>query len=472
MAAASLLPWILAFAAGLGLGFVLAWWLRARPLELALVEARARGEEQARQVDAAETARREAEEELRRLRDEVRRLDAEKREVAGKLEAERSAHKARVDQLLQLALELEEKFAALADQVLGRNSARFLELVSERFEKHRGEAVQDLEARRRAIEELLRPVRESLSRFEQRVNELERAREGAYRALSEQVRQLAESQEKLRFETGRLAQALRRPQVRGRWGEFQLRNVVELAGMSEHVDYVTQQTTDGRLRPDAIVRLPGGKTVVVDVKTPYDAFEQAVAAEDEAERERQLERHARQVRAHVQQLARKEYWQGVADAPDFVVLFMSADSFYIAAIQKDPGLFEYAAERRVLIATPFTFIALLKAIAYGWQQEKIAEGAARIAATGRELHQRLLTFLGHVERLGRALGSAVDHYNRAVGSLESRVLPQARRFEELGAAPQGKAIAPLAQVEVRPRALEAPELPAPAPDGDATTSPR
>ncbi len=494
---------VLALLLGAGLGFLSAWLVRVRPLEMALVEARTRSElaearartgaeesgrlqreleaahERSRELEtrlaALEAAERHVRAEGERLRQrtgelegkleaerrKVAELEAARREVEGRLEAERRAHAAKVEELGRMGRELEEKFTALADEVLGRNSARFLQLVSERFEVHRGEAEKELEARRRAIEELVRPVREALEKFERRVGELERAREGAYRAVVEQMRLLRESQERLRVETGRLVQALRRPQVRGRWGEFQLRNVVELAGMSEHVDYVTQTVTEDRLRPDAVIRLPGGKSVVVDVKTPLDAYLRAVEAEDEETREHELRQHARQIRGHVQKLARKEYWQGVVDAPDFVVLFVPGDPFYAAALQRDPELFEYALERKVLITTPSTFVALMKAIAYGWQQEKIAEGAARIAETARELHQRIRVFLGHVERLGKALGSAVDHYNKAVGSLESRVLPQARRFETLGAAPADRPLPEARPVELAPRALAA------AADGDA-----
>lgn len=447
---------------GLLLGFLAAWVVRLRPLEMALVEARARTGELERRAGEAEDARRRCEEEARGLREEVRRLDAEKREVEGTLEAERRAHAARIEELRETGRQLEEKFAALADEVLGRNSAKFLELVSERFRTHSTEAERSLEARKREIEELIRPVREALEKFEHRVGEIEKAREGAYRAVSEQVRLLAESHQRLERYTASLVQALRRPQVRGRWGEYQLRNVVELAGMSEHVDYVlqaAQEGGDGRLRPDAVIRLPGGKTVVVDAKTPLDAYLTAVEAQSEEERRAALDHHARQLRAHVQMLASKEYWRQFSDAPDFVVMFVPGEAFYAAAVERDPTLFEYALERRVLITTPSTFVALMKAIAFGWQQEKIAESARQVAEAARELYNRIGTFLDHMNRLGRALSSAVDHYNRAVGSLESRVLPQARRFAELGVTPAGERLPEAGSIERVPRQLHAPELP-------------
>lgn len=488
----------LGFVLGLGCGWLLVATLRLRPAEIGLAEARAlaqglearlaeatsrqtgleaelerlRGEtrelglELASRRSHGEAAQRAledlkerlalAQEELQGLRERSARLEAEKKELFGALEAERRAHAARLEELERMGREMEEKFSALATEVLGRNSETFLKLVSERFENHRHEAEQALEARKREIESLLKPLRETLDKFEHRVGEIEKAREGAYRAVLEQVRMLAQSHEKLERSAAGLVQALRRPQVRGRWGEYQLRNVVELAGMSEHVDFVLQPqtgTADLRLRPDAVVRLPGGKTVVVDAKTPLDAYLEAVEAESEEQRQLALDRHARQLRQHVQLLAAKEYWRQLSEAPDFVVMFVPGEAFYAAALERDPTLFEDALRRRVLVATPTTFVALMKAIAYGWQQEKIAESAEKVATAGRELHSRLRVFLEHVDKLGRALGSAIEQFNRAVGSLEGRVLPQARRLEELGVTPQGENLPRLEPVERAPRPL-------------------
>ena len=376
-------------------------------------------------------------------------------------EAERKSHEARVQELTRMGAELERKFAGLASEVLGKNSESFLKLVSERFEKHSESAKQDLEKRRVAIETLVKPLGESLSKFESKVGEIEKAREGAYRAITEQVRSLAEGQTGLRSETSQLVQALRRPQTRGRWGEYQLKNVLEMAGMTEHVDFVEQPTIageDGRLRPDVIIRLPGGKSIIVDAKTPLDAYLNAVEAVDEEARTARMADHARQVRDHVRALASKDYWKALPGTPDFVVMFVPGEAFFAAAIESDPSLFESAARDRVLISTPTTLIALVKAIAYGWQQESLAEDAQAVAANARELYGRIGKFGEHMSDVGRALRRAVERYNQGVGSLESRVLPAARKFESLNVLSAGSSIPPLEPVEQDVRELQAEEL--------------
>lgn len=376
-------------------------------------------------------------------------------------EAERKSHEERVQELTRMGAELEKKFAGLAAEALGKNSEGFLKLVSERFEKHSESAKDDLEKRRVAIETLVKPLGESLSKFEHKVDAIEKAREGAYRAISEQVKSLAEGQTGLRTETSRLVQALRRPQTRGRWGEYQLRNVLDMAGMTEHVDFVEQSTIEGdegRLRPDVIIRVPGGKSIIVDAKTPLDAYLSAVEATDEEVRERFIGEHARQVRDHVRALSSRDYWKALPETPEFVVMFVPGESFFTAAIESDPALFESAARQRVLISTPTTLIALVKTIAYGWQQEKLAENAQVVAAHGRDLYERIKVFGGHMGDLGKSLRQTVDRYNKGVGSLESRVLPAARKFETLGVAPASSSIPPLEPVELDPRETQAEEL--------------
>ncbi len=414
---------------GFAFGALVVWWWQARPLRL----------------------------ELASLREERDQLAVENTALRTRLVSEEKAHRDKLQ-------ELETRFRALADEILHTNSAKFLQLVSERFEAHKGEAEKALEARKKEIENLLKPIADNLEKFDRTVGEIEKAREGAYRAILEQVRMLAQTHEKLERHTIQLIQALRRPQVRGRWGEFQLRNVIELAGMSEHVDYEPQPTTegaDGRLRPDAIVRLPGGKIVVVDAKTPLDAYLAAIEATEEETRKREFARHAQQLRQHVKMLASKSYWSQFSEAPDFVVMFIPGEAFYAAAMEVDPTLFEDALEQRVLVTTPSTFVALMKAIAYGWQQEKLAENARQVGELGRELHERITRFLEHVQGLGRALGQAVRRYNEAVGSLEARVLPQARRFEQLGVIGAGKTLESPQPIESQPRELRAPDrLPA------------
>lgn len=379
----------------------------------------------------------------------------------GRLRTVEAEHEARLGELRQMGDEIERKFGALAHKALSGNAESFLKLVSERFEKHAETANADLGKRQQAIETMMKPIAENLSKFEARVGEIEKAREGAYGAIRTQIQTLADSQTALTGETARLVQALRQPKARGRWGEFQLRQVFEMAGMVEHVDFMTEHhiaTDDGRLRPDAVVRLPGGKSIVVDAKTPLEGYLSAVEAETEQARDDALRAHARHVRQHVANLSRKEYWSALEVTPDFVVMFVPGEAFYSAAIEVAPDLFEEAIRNRVLISTPTTLIALIKAIAYGWQQEKLAKNAQEVATLARDLYDRISKFGGHMAGLGRSLRQAVERYNAGVGSLEGRVLPQARRFEDLGVVSTGTEIARLDGVDVEPRRLTAPEF--------------
>ena len=401
------------------------------------------------------------EEQNAKLQEQLQEVNKEGAELKTRLEAERESHEARVEALTKMGDELESKFRVLASDVLGKNSVSFLELVSERFDKHRETAGEELEKRKKEIETLVKPLGESLSKFEHRVGEIEKAREGAYGAITEQVKSLADGQTNLRSETGRLVQALRQPKTRGRWGEYQLQNVLEMAGMTEHVDFVKEKTIegeDGRLRPDVIVRLPGGKSVIVDAKTSLDAYLTAVETDDEDTRERFMADHARQVKDRVRTLASRDYWKALPETPDFVVMFIPGEAFYAAAIEKDPDLFETAVRQRVLICTPTTFVALVKAIAYGWQQEKLAENAREVKRLGLDLYNRIKVFGGHMGDLGRSLRQAVDRYNQGIGSLEGRLLPAARRFETLGVVSAGSSIPALEPVELEAREVQAEEL--------------
>lgn len=305
------------------------------------------------------------------------------------------------------------------------------------------------------------PIQDALARMDAQLQRLERDRQQARGALEEQLRTLVAGQDRLRTETGALVSALRQPHTRGRWGELQLRRVIELAGMTAHCDFVEQAsiaTDDGLLRPDLVVQLPGGKQVIVDAKAPLNAFLDAYEARDETTRTQQLAAHARLLREHVRRLSAKAYWDQFDTAPDFVFLFLPGEHFYSAALEADPSLLEEGARQSVLIATPTTLIALLRAVAYGWQQERVAEDARAVAQLGRELHRRLETFTDHLQKVGTRLRSAVGAYNDAVGSFEHRVLPGARRLAEHGVVSSERELAALERVDPTVRDLAEREI--------------
>lgn len=381
--------------------------------------------------------------------------------LEAELKATREAHQARLEELRGMKTELEDRFGALASGVLESNSKTFLGLVSERFEKHKADADQSLAKRQEAIQSFVKPLDERLGKFDTRIGEIEKQRQEAYGAIQAQVKALQVGQQTLGQETRKLVQALRAPKTRGRWGEMQLKQVFEMAGMAEHVDFELEshmETDDGARRPDAIVHIPGGRSIVVDAKTPLEAYLDAIEADTPEKQAEHLLRHSQHVKTHVRLLASKDYAKNLQEAPDFVVMFIPGESFVAAAAEADPGLIEYAFDNKVLIASPTTLMALVKAIAYGWQQEKMARNVVEVQKLAKEIYDRLVTFGGHLEKVGRSLGQSVNAYNSAVASLEGRVLPSTRKFEALGVVPEDSQMPEVRGVDAETRNLSAAEF--------------
>lgn len=352
-------------------------------------------------------------------------------ELATTLNLERSAAQSREH-------ELQQSFAALSAQALRENNAAFLQLARETMRQFQMQGDHDLEQKEKAVEGLVQPIREALEKAQAEIRRIEQERQQAYGSLTKHLETLTQTQQLLHGETRNLVQALRRPEVRGQWGELTLRRLVELAGMVEHCDFYEQVGADsdeGRRRPDMVVRMPDGREIIVDVKTPLDAYLSAIEAPDDESRQRHLEHHARKVRERVKELAAKSYWSQFPRAPDFILLFIPGDQFLAAALDIDRALLEDALRQRIILTTPTSFIALLRAVAYGWRQEQLAANAERIREVGEELHRRLAAFAEHLGKLGRGLDSAVDCYNKAIGSFETKIIPGARRFTELGVTP-------------------------------------
>jgi DNA recombination protein RmuC len=448
---------LIAFAAFALGGFI--GWLAQRSRSLDSLrgesERRAAAEEKAARVPELET----------RLADRERSLVEHKvrfAELETRLTEERKASGEKLVLLAQAEQKLSNAFQALSAEALNSNNRAFLELATTKLGTFQADAKNDLEARQKAVDALVAPLRESLDKVDGKLGELEKARVAAYSALNEQLHGLVETHlPMLRNETANLVKALRQPIVRGRWGEIQLKRVVEMAGMVDHCDFLEQEsrtTEDGRLRPDLIVRLPGGKSIVVDAKAPVTAYLNALETDDEAAQRACLADHARQVRDHMVALGRKGYWEQFDPTPEFVVLFLPGEMFFSAALQQDPGLIEFGVNEKVIPATPTTLIALLRAVAYGWRQEALAKNAQEVADLGRQLYERIATLAGHWSEVGGRLDKAVEAYNSSVATFESRVLVTARRLRDLKAAPEDLEIEVIEPVERATRVLQTVEL--------------
>ncbi len=390
-----------------------------------------------------------AQRELARLREDNVRLDSQ-------LAAQRQAMEEKVQSFEQARARFESTFKSLASDVLKANSSEFLKLAESNFNTLHTRANGALEQREKAVESMVKPIREALEKTDQQIRQMEKDREAAFGSLTQHLKFMALAQEQLQGETRNLVKALRRPEVRGQWGELTLKRLAELAGMVQHCDFDQQHSVDtesGKQRPDMIVRMPGGREIIVDAKAPMDAYLGAVEAGDDAARMLEIQRHARNVRDRVRELASKSYWQQFPQSPDFVVLFIPGDQFLSAALEIDARLLEDAMADKVVLATPSSLVALLRAVAYGWRQESLAENAEQIRTLGEELYDRLSTFSDHLGKLGNHLRRSVDSYNSAVGSFDGRVLTGARKFGEMGIR-RKKDIPEPAPVERLPRPVQ------------------
>lgn len=418
-------------------------------------------------ADLLDEQRDEQHERITQLREECDLLDEKREHAERQLETLRQQLRAKEEQFAQQKEMLERAeerlthtFGNVGAQALKANNEQFIALARKTFENLMTEAKGDVEKKQQAIDSIVKPIRELLEKHNTAVRELEGKRESAYVKLEAQIKSIAASHDKLDKETSRLVTALRRPEQRGRWGEMQLRRLVEMAGMTKHCDFDEQPQTDDpdtRDRPDMTINLPGGGVIVIDSKIALDAYLSAVECEDEQQRADFFDRHTRQIDAHVRKLAAKQYWNQFERTPKLVVMFVRVESALMAATDRDINLHARALENHVLIATPTLFFALLNSIAYGWQQEDVAENAREISRVGKELYDRLTTFVAHLDKVGVNLDRSTNAYNAAIGSLERSVLPSTRRLKDLHVTRQDELIAPPVS-EIEPRPITAPEL--------------
>jgi DNA recombination protein RmuC len=402
----------------------------------------------------------EREQEIKVLREEITALKQVRVELGTTLYKERQAMEEKLALLNEAAQKMEEAFKVLSAECLKSNNQQFLDLAKATLEKYQSEAKGELEQRQKAVEGTIAPLKEALDKYVQQVQVMEMSRQQAYGSLSQHLEIMALTEKQLQQETGNLVKALRSPQVRGRWGEITLKRVAELAGMSEHCDFFEQesaQAEEGKVRPDMLVRLPNKKLVVVDSKAPLQSYLDSLESPSEEERKTKLRDHARLIQSHMQKLSAKHYWNQFPEAPEFVILFLPGENFFSAALEQNPYLIEEGVNQRVILATPTTLITLLRAVAYGWRQEALAENAEAISEMGKTLYERLIRVAVHFAELGRNLDKSTHSYNEAIGSLESRVLPAARRFKELGISSKTN-VPELRPVEKKARNFQSPEF--------------
>ncbi len=429
---------------------------------LELSKTLATAESRLAQMEAVKARLGDATEENQRLVDRISRQQQRVTELETLIDSERQIAREKSAMLEEMTARMTDAFKALSARALSENNQSFIDLAGQTFSQYVAAAKNEFDTKEKAVKEFIRPVAEALDQYDRQVRSMEKAREKAYGELSQQMVSLSRTQDELQRETGKLVNALRMPHVRGRWGELTLRRVVELAGMQNRCDFFEQQTAQkighpsgDATRPDMIIQLPGERKIVVDAKVPIMAYLDSLETEERDRTEEMLARHAAHVRTHVKQLAAKEYWRRFQPAPEFVVLFMPGENFFSAALNQAPGLIEEAADRGVILATPTTLISLLKAVAYGWKQESATENARIVSELGNELYERIAKIVDHFNSLGRDLDRCVSSYNRAVGSLERRVLPTARKFEDLGVMVKGSGNIPnLSPVDNKPRRME------------------
>jgi len=386
----------------------------------------------------------------------LRELQSRNAELNLTLELEQKNKRQLDDVLAQTREQLANTFNQLSNEALSRNNTDFLRLAEENLKRFQSEAKAELGSKEKAIEQMLKPINDALKQTSKQIHDIEKDRKEAYGSLTTTIAQMTQSQQQLQQETQNLVQALRRPEVRGQWGEMTLRRLAELSGMVAHCDFFEQThtaTDSGAIRPDMIVRLPEKREIIVDAKTPLDAYLSAIQAKDDASRQREMKRHAQIIRSRVKELARKNYWAEYSQSPEFVVLFIPGEQFLSAALEVDAALLEDSMNQNIILATPTNFIALLRAVSYGWKQQALADNAEVIRELGEALYKRLATFGNHLSKLGNSLGSSVNHFNSAVGSLERQVLPGARKFTEMGISSKSE-ITELPPIEQQPRQLQ------------------